>query len=287
MPGTPRTTSTELTNPISTALFAPGAIRQSLERLADPMFKDALRDIGVFDLPRFTTGAGNVTTFANGEREVEGVIVHVTNQRVFWGLSAYGTQARPICVARDGQHGEADPLMVEETGIDPVPGGPCLACPYAQFGSLAKLGIQGREKSRASACSATRQIFLYRLGDEQHDLPVMIKCAPSSLKNLRRYQVELMDTSRVASDVVTRVTIEPAHSGGFDFGSLKFQNVANLDEAARAEVRVYAEAIRPWLDQAPVLGGSSAHVCPDCGARWEGAPDDMCPDCGSILEQER
>ena len=273
--GTPRTTQ-------SKALIPAGAIDRAIERLADPMFKDALSDISVFDLPRYTVGAGNSITFANGEKEAVGVIIKINQQRVFWGASSYGAQARPICVARDGLHGEPDPIMVEETGINPVPGGSCLQCPYAEFGSMRRLGVQGREQSRASACSAVRHVFLFPLGEE-HSLPIMIKAAPSSLKNLRRYQVELMDRWETVADVVTSITIEAAHSSGFDFGALRFRKVASLDDATKAQVRVYAQQIAPWLEQAPLVAGEDVLTCPDCAFQWVAPPADACPSCGVIL----
>tara|TARA_R100001086_G_scaffold75323_2_gene36404 strand:+ start:836 stop:1576 length:741 start_codon:yes stop_codon:yes gene_type:complete len=192
-------------------------------------------EISMQDLTMVTIPAGGATAFEIennlGEselaREIRGVIVHWNERRAYWKTRMEdhmeGDDKSPDCSSADGKTGSGDP------------GGSCLKCPMAQFGSA----INGK----AQACNAQRMLYILR---PNSIMPIMLRAAPTSIAPSKKYLFGLAADLIPYWAVETVITLErvgnnPAYS------KLKFAIGSRLNDADREQIASYRSELEPAL----------------------------------------
>lgn len=185
--------------------------------------KDILRancgpeGMDAFDLTRAVNPTGENTEWKipglEDEPEmtnmVEGVIIYHRLVRAYWEGKYKGKGAvPPNCSANDAMTGEGNP------------GGSCLDCPFAKFGS---------GDNNSQACRVIKQLFIVRSGEL---LPTLINISAVNVKRPKKYLLDLLSKRRLKfNQVITRIRLEPDVSGsGFDFARSDFSLASVLPE---------------------------------------------------------
>lgn len=188
-----------------------------------------------FDMDRVTMPASggefwSVPTLAgvSPESTITGVIVCQGERRAYWSESyaATGGGTPPDCASMDTIHGEGDP------------GGECARCPYAQFGS-APPREDGTE-SRGQACNHRKLLLVMR---ETGILPLLVSCAPTSLKPLKKYLLRLAGEGRPMFSVVTELGLE-VHSDPVPHSVVVPKCVGLLDEETTAKFAKISDGLK-------------------------------------------
>lgn len=198
-----------------------------------------------FDLERLRVPAGGGRTWevpglAGPEpaKSVEGVIVAWRSPRAYWAnpLDTSGGGAPPDCSSVDSI-----------TGIG-TPGGPCVDCALARFGSAPpKDGIPGR----GQACKQTRLLFLVRENDM---LPLVVVVPPSSLKTITRYFLQLASRKVPFYSVVTGLGLEKTKNrGGIEYSQIQPRLVSQLDTQAAETFKAYGESVARLFSRVGVM----------------------------------
>lgn len=199
--------------------------------------------LGAFELDRVRVPAGGGKAWevpgldgSDTIKEIEGVIVAWRDARAYWqaDLDASGGGTPPDCSSSDGVRGVGDP------------GGVCMACPMAQFGSATKAGKQ----ARGQACKQTRMLFMVRPGDS---LPIVVVAPPSSLKAVKQYFLRLASQAIPFYGVVTALGLEPDKSkDGITYSKVAPKLVSRLEPAERERMNGYAQAIAVLVNKVTV-----------------------------------
>lgn len=188
------------------------------------------------DLPRLKVPAGGGLFFsverAEGvvpQKEIEAVLLYLGARRAYWQKPVgEGEDTPPDCKSHDGLVGVGNP------------GGDCLACPLAQWGSF-------KEGSRRVACRETRLAYMLVQGSI---LPTALIVPPSSLGPLRKYALRLANEEIAYNEVVTAISLAPASSeGGIGYSQLTFSMKRQLAADEAALVGGYAGIIEPILER--------------------------------------
>lgn len=133
--------------------------------------------INAFDLDLIKVPSAGLTTWTvpslEGDVEtktIEGIVIMQRTIRSYWarGLEESGGGSPPDCSSQDGAVGRGDP------------GGECMECPLAQFGSDAR--------GRGQACKQNRLLFLLT---PESVLPMVVKIPPSSIKPVQSFMLKL------------------------------------------------------------------------------------------------
>lgn len=184
--------------------------------------------ISPFDLEQIKVPGGGSLSWqlSTGEEEktLEGIIVYHKLPRGRWegSIEDTGGGQPPVCVSEDSITGVGDP------------GGDCLSCPYAQFGTA--------DKGAGQACKQRRLLFLLREGNL---LPAVVSIPPTSLKASKQYMVSLVSRGIPLHAVMTRVTLEKAQNAtGIAHARAKFAMGERLTPDHAAQVKAYAESMR-------------------------------------------
>lgn len=185
------------------------------------------------DLPAITIPLGGATTWViptlDGEVEsdtLDGIIVHHRMARAYW-LDAYtGDSTPPICTSDDGLMGVGQP------------GGPCRACPFAQFAA----------DGARPACRARIDVFLLR---PDSLLPYVLRLPPTSFKAFQGYTKKLTFSGVSAKMAVTRFTLRREKKDKLTFAVVEPRLQTRLAGARAEAVRGYIDAVTPLL-RAPV-----------------------------------
>ena len=184
------------------------------------------------DLTRLTVPAGggvrwNVPTLQGEQdmKELVGIITFTTLNRAYWPEEFDGGGSPPQCISHDGVLGLGDP------------GGSCLTCRYAQFGS--GKGGEGRGK----ACQESRLIFMIT-ADEM--LPIVVKAPATSLGTAKKFLTGMISRRKTLHSVYTRLSLQKKQNkDGIAYSQIVFELVGEVEnpEASKA----YANAIKPYL----------------------------------------
>lgn len=184
--------------------------------------------ISPFDLEQIKVPGGGSTSWqlSTGEEEkvLEGIIVYHKLPRGRWegSIEETGGGQPPVCVSEDSLTGVGDP------------GGDCLTCPYAAFGSA--------EKGAGQACKQRRLLFLLREGNL---LPAVISIPAMSLKASKQYMVSLVSRGIPLHAVMTKITLEKAqNSASITYARAKFTVGDRLSPEHAAQVEQYAKSMR-------------------------------------------
>lgn len=197
--------------------------------------------LSVRDLDRVKVPSGGGTVWevpslegTDATKTIEGVIIHRTTSRGYWPNKYDGSNDPPACASDDGVLGIPNDEHEEYQGMD-LPGGPCVECPFNEFGSDAE-GI-------GKACKETRQLFMLT---PDSLIPFVITVPPGSLANVKAYTMRLMRSRLRLTDVVTVVSLDKTKSkGGIDYSQVQLRAGARLDPEAASKLRTFASALEP------------------------------------------
>jgi hypothetical protein len=193
--------------------------------------------ITALDLDRVSTPAGGGTSWTiptlEGDTEVkelEGIIVYTSVQRVYWADAFTGGGAPPDCYSEDSVHGAGNP------------GGNCTKCPLSQFGS--------GENGKSQACQMRRLIFLIQ---PDNLLPLVVSVPPSSLKEAKNYLMRLASKGLTSYSMVSRLTLEKdKNADGIAYSKIKFASSGPAPSPDK--IQAYVAGIRPHLERAASEG---------------------------------
>ena len=199
--------------------------------------------INVWDLDTIKVPTGGVTVFKvptlEGQKmmeEIEGILIHVGRPRGYWSVSYAKSQggSPPDCSSADGLTGEG------------LPGGNCLSCPLAKFGTK-----QNDDGSMADgqACRDSRLLFLVRPGSI---LPIKIAAPPTSIKAVQQYITQLTSIGRRFYGVLTKVALITDKAGNIEYSKLKLTTDASLPPEMVPQLKAIREVLTPHLEMIPI-----------------------------------
>lgn len=196
-------------------------------------------NLSEFDLPRIKMPAGGATTWIvptlDGEASepfVEGVIVLARDTRAYYAkpIAESGGGQPPDCASTDGVTGTGEP------------GGACIACPLAKYGSA--------PGGRGQACKQMKQLFVLR-GSQL--LPEVLTLPPTSLRAAKQYMLKLTSQGMPYFTVVTRIGLERTKNAqGIAYSRATFAFVRKLSPAEIERARQYHEMLKPLVQRMPV-----------------------------------
>jgi hypothetical protein len=163
--------------------------------------------LSTLDLPRIKVAPGKLLlwelTGDETEREIEGIILAWRQGRLYWKQAPDEPGAKkkpPDCTSQDGFTGIGDP------------GGECMKCPYAKFGTA--------QKGRGQACKQIRQLLIIRPGLA---LPYLLAIPPTSIRPAMQYFMLLYSRLIPYWGVVTKIKLEKAENeAGIAYGKMVF-----------------------------------------------------------------
>ena len=190
------------------------------------------RDLDRVKIPSGGGAAWELPSLEGGEvaKEFVGVVLLHKNARVFWkqGMEETGGNTPPDCASDDGEHGVGDP------------GGDCIKCPFAQFGS----DIRG---GKGQACKQLKQVFVIR---PSNIIPLMLSLPPTSLGEAKKYFLRLANVGRHYSSVLTKFSLSKEKNGdGIEYSKVVMSKVADLSGEQTAAFRSIAQTMKPWLEK--------------------------------------
>jgi len=196
-------------------------------------------NLSEFDLPRIRipAGGGTMWTVPTLEGEIteptiEGVIVLVRDTRAYYAqpIGESGGNQPPDCYSADGLHGRG------------TPGGACVACPLATYGSA--------EGGRGQACKAMKQLFVLR-GSQL--LPEVVTLPPTSLKAAKQYLLKLTSQGVPYYSVVSRIGLERTKNAqGIAYSKAVLAYVRRLTPEEASRAKQYHEMLRPLVQRMAV-----------------------------------
>ena len=191
------------------------------------------------DLPRIKMPAGGGLQWAvptlEGEAmepSIEGVIVLARDTRAYYSqpISETGGSQPPDCWSADGTTGSGKP------------GGACLACPLARYGSA--------PGSRGQACKQIKQLFVLR---GSLLLPEVVTLPPTSLKAAKQYLLKLTSQGVPYYAVVTRIGLERTRNAqGIAYSRAVLSFVRRLAPEEVERAREYHEMLKPLVQRMAV-----------------------------------
>ena len=163
-----------------------------------------------------------------GVKEIEGVIIAWRDVRAYWEAAFSGGNEPPQCSSEDGVRGIG------------TPGGLCLTCPLAQFGSAPpKNGV----KTDAQACHASRMLFMLRKEDL---LPIVVSIPPTSIRPCKQYYTGLVRLGCFHHDVITGLSLHrDKNEGGIVYSLVSFRMVRELKAEEKLKVAELVTAFKP------------------------------------------
>lgn len=185
------------------------------------------------DLPRAKNPSGGATSWqiagpagVESVSEITGVIVHQKTVRaMFADKDANGRKiglgdAPPVCSA----------VGIEQVAIGiGSPGGPCITCPFNEFGSAAE--------GNGKACTES---LLWFVMQPSSFLPLIIRFPPMSLHNARGYVKTALGSMAIRySSVMTAITLRPERNEQGDFAVAEPRMVGMLHPEEAAAAREY------------------------------------------------
>jgi hypothetical protein len=152
-----------------------------------------------------------------------GVILAWTEKRLYYrtAFAERGNKSGPPdCRSNDGYEGVGDP------------GGNCLTCPLAKYGTDPKGG-------RAQACKDLRALLFLREG---LTFPDLIVIPPTSIKAFQNYVQRLANYQIRCYGVLTTLRLERSkNADGIDYSKVSFIAGERLSEAERDQVAPFAD----------------------------------------------
>jgi hypothetical protein len=185
----------------------------------------------VTDLTRVKVPSGGGTTWVvptiEGEmetKELTGILICHQLVRTYWEVPfESGERTPPDCQSLDCIIGEGNP------------GGECMECPFAEFGS--------HQKTDAQACSQYRLMYMIL---ENELIPVVIKVPPTSLKPSKKFLLGLTSRQRDIHAIYTKLTLfKTVSKSGMDYAQIVFESAGAVEHPELTAA--YAAQIKPHL----------------------------------------
>lgn len=170
---------------------------------------------------------------------LEGIILHSKDNRSYWakkyGGDGGGNQP-PDCSSTDMTHGIGQP------------GGDCLRCAFAQFGSA--IDQQGKP-AKGQACKHVRLMLFLRADDM---IPLLISVPPSSVKLAQKYFLRLAGANLPYQTVTTQLRlVKTRNAGGTEYAQIDFAMGRELREEEVAKAMAISAALREVFEKATVV----------------------------------
>lgn len=192
-------------------------------------------DFSPYELDQIKTPAGGGQAWTleslDGEDEivktVEGIIIFTQMQRAFYesDIDDGGGGNPPDCRSNDTVIGIGEP------------GGPCVECPYSQYGSAVK--------GEGQRCKQSRIMYVVRPGQF---LPVALKVSASSLKAAKKYLLQLAGRGYQYTSVITSFGLEKdKNADGIAYSRVTFAMVQKLDQTQAVAVKAVSESFKSAL----------------------------------------
>lgn len=174
--------------------------------------------------------------------EIEGIIVHWKEARAYFKEEFSGQGVPPDCASADGITGAG------------TPGGECLKCPLAQFGTAR--GKKAGEMGKGQACKQMRLLFILRPADL---LPMVISVPPTSLDATKKYFMRLLSNMLPLYTVVSGLALKKErNANGVEYAELVYRRVRSLSEEESARLIEVRNALMPVFDKETVRHGDEA-----------------------------
>lgn len=195
-----------------------------------------------FDLDRVKVPAGGGTSWevptlkgTQSAPAVLGVVIFWKDVRSYWDSAFTGQNNPPVCTSLDGMVGIGKP------------GGLCLKCPLAQFGTAQHNGKAGR----GQACKQARMLFVLRPEDR---LPLLVVLSPTSLKASKQYFLRLAGAGKSYYSVVTQISLaKTKNADGIAYSQAEFMYVRDLDPQEQENAVMVAQAMKSIFETQTVL----------------------------------
>lgn len=189
-----------------------------------------------FERIKIPAGGGTAWTLQSldGEemvKELSGIIVAWRDTRAHWSVPMEQSESNmpPDCFSLDARAG---------TG---KPGGNCLKCPLAEFGS--------DPKGEGQACKLVRQLFFLR---EENMLPEIVSLPASSVRPARQYFMRLASKAVPCYSLITKIGLEKTKNAqSIVYSRATFASGGRLTAEQADRVKEYAAMIQPFLKSAP------------------------------------
>ncbi len=163
-------------------------------------------------------------------------IARWVQEPIYWAKKFGGGNQPPDCMSSD---------MVRGMG---KPGGDCLKCPMAEFGSA--IGQDGSVR-KGQACKHVRLLLFLRQDDL---IPLLVSVPPSSVKGAKKYSLRLVGAGYPYQGVVTQIRLtKTKNSGGIEYGQMEFAMARKLEEKELANVMQIAAALKEVFAQVEVV----------------------------------
>lgn len=158
---------------------------------------------------------------------ITGVILQRKVVRAYWPGEYSGDNTPPQCSADDALKGTGDP------------GGYCLSCELAKFGTAEKGGI----KTNAQACKQTNVNFI-KIAESE--LPVMFRVPPSSINVMKKFMAQLPVPFSHCIVALELITVQ--NKGGIKYPELLPRLVAIMTPEEIVAVDAYKASFNSIFD---------------------------------------
>lgn len=223
--------------------------KTNVKRVFAAMAAASGRDqVDIFELDQLRVGAGGNSVFMvatplgpQPKQKIEGILVHHHAARAYWSQPfGAGTRQPPQCQSPDGVQGFGDP------------GGLCLKCPHAVFGTKP---AQGGGQGRAPACKNMHILYvLYPYAS----LPAVLPVPGMSITPAREYLRWLAKQGYFAHEVLTEIGQEQARSAdGITYSKLTFTCLGLLSEDTQKQLEAYSTEVKAAVKQ-PLLAAAAS-----------------------------
>lgn len=203
------------------------------------------QSLKVYDLDRIKVPAGGATVWevpglkgSQAEKVLEGIILHSKDARSYW-QNKYGSgegSQPPDCTSAD---------MVTGVGN---PGGDCLKCPFAQFGSA----IDDKGKPGKGQACQHRKLMLFLRQEDM--IPMLISVPASSVKLAQKYFLRLAGAALPYQAVTTQLRLtKTKNAGGTEYTQIDFAMGRELKEDEVAKAMTIGQALKEAFDRAKVM----------------------------------
>lgn len=193
-----------------------------------------------FDRAKFPTGGGlswavpGIDGSDKPEATIEGIILLKKISRVFWAEDFSGAGARPDCQSSDLEYGVG------------APGGLCVTCPYAKWGSA--------KNGDGQACKTVGVLFVMKPGEM---LPIVVPVPVASVGTLRQFMLRLSSRNIRYHDVIVSLGLEQVQNKkGIKYSRIKPKVIAVLPAEAQAQIVKYINAFQKDMDRYDLAKGA-------------------------------
>jgi hypothetical protein len=199
-----------------------------------------MQQLNPFELDRVKVPAGGglaweVPTLdgAKSVQELEGIILHFRDPRAYWHEKFEGGNQPPDCKSDNGIVGVGSP------------GGDCLQCPLAKFGSA--LDDKG-QPSDGQACQQKRVMLFLR---QDSLLPMLVALPATSMKAAKQYFLRLTENGLHFRDVVTKIGLQKTkNKKGIAYSIATLARARDLNQEERERVLAISLAMKDMFERA-------------------------------------